>query len=443
MHATRNFGRGKFYHSQLSYRLRRKYQNQFVQLSVIILLINLASGCISPRTPFSYPNYPVTVQFVNAVEGYQSNIANEQYDMWNMNNVTRYALQHLRIHEHYLYAAQCGLTIFDISQPERIAVLGTYSDKCGVDDLVVVDGKAYLAARDRGIVVIDVRNPKAPKRIGSYEYNAGANSQPMSLVVQEGYIYLYTPSPKLQNDKIKTETNTILSPEQPWWQVLQVQNDNNVFRLQHIQTIFGLGRPKAAFANYVYAFSQWRNNKMSGKIHLQTIEIGKNGLPELVNDQTIDNKIYDMKIYGNMLFLSIGAGVRVWDISVPTQPKEINSTYNTYGAIGDYATIDVDGTKILGEGYSLKYQRISDSVKLTLFAESDFPEQVISCQTLGKPKAQCQLQSIGQTRRGVNTGFGSVLNGNYLFYSYPIATMENDEKGFTLIDLAILIYQFP
>jgi len=441
--------------SESSSRLR-PWQNILTRLGMITFVTGLImsvlllyAGCYITfvRTPFDFPRYPAKAEFTAAIEGYQNTIAENHYNMWSNYLVERYAFQHLRIHEHYLYAAQCGLTIFDITQPKQIVVVGNYQDSCGVDDLIIADGRAYLAARDKGVTVLDVSNPTTPKLLGSYEHNAGPDAPPFSLAVIGNFIYLHTTAPKLplddtpyaEREKKKFEG---FYPEQLRWQVIKMEDNGENLRLTNVQSVDDLGRPMAQLDNYIYAATRWRQNVRTDNTYLQTLEVQEDGTLKVVNEQVIQAIIDNIKIYDNRLFGSLGSRIRTWDISTPQHPVEISTTYNARGEIGDFATIDVDRSRILGEGYSLEYQREPDSVQFQLFARVETPEQITNCRVWIKPEAECQLQLLGKTRRGVDAGRGSVLYGDYLFYPYNIAT-EGSEEGFVLVDFAILVYKFP
>lgn len=412
---------------------------------VSVFLICTLAGCFFRVTPFDFPTYPADATFVAAIEGYQPQLAMQTYNMSTRELRERYANQSLVVQGSYLYAAQCGLTIFDISQPDEISVVGNFEDGCGVDDLAVVGGRAFLAARDRGLTVVDVRDPRRPKVVDTFDYRTDVNAPPFAVMVQDAYIYLYTPLAMIDachvsKPKAECETYKGWHLEKPLWQVFQMQTTGDNLQLLHLRSIEGIGYPRAALGDIIYTATPWQTGPYTRRNYLQIVSIEDRQQPEVIDSQIVDT--HDLKAFGNTLFGTVGMGLRAWDISDPQQLMELSTTYEQSGRIGDFETFDLDASRIIGEGYSLAYQRHPSSVEFKLLARITKPEEIHNCRVSTNPGVQCQLQLLGKTRQSVGAG-ACVLGDEHIYCPLGIGTQSNRAADFVLVELAILVYQLP
>ncbi len=340
-------------------------------LQTFIVFISVLAGCTYLQsTPFDYPTYPKQAVEVTSIKDYQNNISTSNYSVYDRKTMVRFATQHLAVQAHYLYVAQCGLTIFDISNPDQISMVGDYDDICGVDDLVITDKRVYLAARDSGVVVVDIADPTRPTLIASYIHRPRRDAPPASIIVADNYIYLYAPISKLSachlsRPKAECERHVGWHLETPVWKVLRLEPDANGFRLHHVKDVAEIGRPRAASGNYIYAASAWQTDPHTYVDKLQVVDITNREFPEAVDEQIVTN-IVDLQIYDHTLWGSTGNGIRAWNINDPCNPQPITMSDNALGIIGDFSTLDVDSARVVGKGYTLKYHHTSKSTLIQI-----------------------------------------------------------------------------
>lgn len=62
-----------------------------------------------------------------------------------------------------------GLYILDLSDPTNLKTVSFYSTPYPPSNVVVVGTRAFLSAKDAGLLVVDVANPASPKPVGVYQ----------------------------------------------------------------------------------------------------------------------------------------------------------------------------------------------------------------------------------------------------------------------------------
>ncbi len=382
-------------------------------------------------SPFDSPRYPRAAEYITSVDGYQRDVADEKFSIYSGATSDRY-VQHLAVSGQYLFAARCGLTIFDISLPEQIRAIGSYQDECVVDDLVITNSLAYLATTDKKILVLDVSDPTQPERLATYEYENDPNALASGLVIKDEFLYFYTPL------EIPPSSNSFYAPrsqyrgagwylEVPLWQIVHMRKGESGIQFERVGRVEEVGRPTLLNGRYIYATSAWHQPEIPQTVsRLQILEIQNNGKVIIVFDRILPVRISDMKIYDDTLFISLGMGVQTWDVSDPRKPVEIDTRYNAVGNIGVFATIDVDNTKLLGQGHSLLYDRDENTVRFRLLATIPTPKFTESDDYLGL----------------VGSAQGPIIYRDYAFRPYARAT-KTSELSEETIHLGIRVYRFP
>ena len=399
-------------------------------IAVLITTWLLLVGCRA--SPFDYPRYPRASEYITSVDGHQRDVADEKFSIYSRDLADTY-VQHLAVSESYLFAARCGLTIFDISLPEQIRAVGSYQDECVIDDLVITDDLAYLATTDKKILVLDVSDPTQPERLATYEYEDDSNVLASGLVVKDEFLYFYTPL------EIPPASNSSYAPrseyrgagwylEVPLWQIVHMRQDESGIHFERVGRVEEVGRPTLLDGRHIYATSEWFQPEISQiGSRLQVLEIQSDGEVIIVFDRILPVRIRDMKIYGDTLFVSLGANVQAWDISNPRKPVELDTQYNAAGAIGNFWTIDVDDKNLLGQGHSLRYERDGDIVRFRLLASISTPKFIT--------KSDQYRSLTGSTQ-------GPIIYRDYAFRPYARAT-KTSELSEEIIHLGIRVYKFP
>ncbi len=88
----------------------------------------------------------------------------------------------------YLAARQAGLVIVDISNPSVPSIVSTVDTKDYALDVVVIGNIAMVADRDSGVVIIDVSDPSAPSLLSRYQTPSAA----LSIAVEDSIAYIGT-----------------------------------------------------------------------------------------------------------------------------------------------------------------------------------------------------------------------------------------------------------
>ena len=80
-----------------------------------------------------------------------------------------------------------GLWTIDVSNPDSPSELGQYQTLGEVWELVVADGKAYLAEGNKGLEIVNVSQPQSPAQLGIY---TNASGLAYDVAIKDGIAYL-------------------------------------------------------------------------------------------------------------------------------------------------------------------------------------------------------------------------------------------------------------
>lgn len=301
---------------------------------------------------------------------------------------------YLDINGNYLYAAEKGLRVYDLSNPAAPTEI-FYQDSThnSVRDLTVSGNYAYLSKDYDGIYILDISNPSRPEAIGSYDltyaqdlflsgkylYTAGYHdgliildvSDPSSprkvnemkrdgavlqLYIKDQYLYLLVNDYGVEIYDVTTPASPVkvgtlpLSEEADWWEGIIV-NGNYAYCAYYndylnkflvidvsdpttpVKVEEGLGSGLNINGNYLYA-PEGINQR---KIHIYDI-----------SDPTslVEVATYDMFHGGSMAFngdyayiIDLWRGFHVLDVSTPS----------SFSLVGSYAGPFLRGLKSQGD----------------------------------------------------------------------------------------------
>lgn len=193
----------------------------------------------------------------------------------------------------YIAAGAAGLVIADVSDPTQPAILGTWQSSGYAEGLALMGKYVYLADGSYGLRVIDVSNPVSPKETGAalsvnYVYDAVASGN---------YIYAAAGESGLIVLDVK-------DPSQPV-QVSQLEFSGNAYEV-------------ALSGNNVFIADAWAG--------VQVVDISTPQKPVLVATAATGGWSLGVAVFGKKLVSANGAqGSDVFDISDPANPKLLSS----------------------------------------------------------------------------------------------------------------------
>jgi hypothetical protein len=198
---------------------------------------------------------------------------------------------------------QCvgSLSVVDVTDAMHPTPVGSYQPPVGYGVSVAAKaGTAYLAARDAGLVVLDLARPDQPRKIGALQTAGFA----MDVTLQGDYVYVADRAGGLRivdvsSPRTPVEAGAYQSPDEIW--------------------------SVAVSGSYAYV-----GDRTFG---LRVVDVSQPAAPHEVAplDREIGPGIEDMVIIGSEVYAAAGSvGLRLIDVADPTAPIEVGF-YDTPG----------------------------------------------------------------------------------------------------------------
>jgi hypothetical protein len=201
-----------------------------------------------------------------------------------------------------------GLKIYDVQDPEAPLflgglALGTPQQYVGVSDVVVSGGCAYLAAVNRGLLVLDISDPTQPGVLGQFTVPNDA----VDLVIREPLAYVAT---------------------MRGVQILDVSNPTAI-------TIVGSYPTQAAVYTLDLEGTTLHVAATTDSVHV--VDVSNPAAPRFLSrirpvgpGRTVDT----VKVRGTRAFVSGLSGPGVWDVSYLNYPRSIASASSSQDSRG-------------------------------------------------------------------------------------------------------------
>jgi hypothetical protein len=240
----------------------------------------------------------------------------------------------------YIAQGEGGLGIYDLSDPSRPLLIGTYNTDGSAQDVQVRGNYAYIADKYLGLKIIDISSPALPVLVGSIDTPGIATK----LALYGDYVYMADYGRGL----LAIDVSNPASPT-----------------IKHDYDTDGraLGVTISADGNTAY---------VADRSALLVFDISDKGVaPVLQHNIVTERDAYSITIHGNMAYLANGeTGLLVFDISNPSVAPVLLETIDTPGLAKD-VLIDGD-VLLLADGTSgLAYYDISNPMSPQLVSQID------------------------------------------------------------------------
>lgn len=245
----------------------------------------------------------------------------------------------------YLAAGQGGLRVFDISAPEQMSEVGSYSLPIDANRVVVSDGKVYLADRDMGLYIIDPELQMGFQSIASDEQRRG-NAE--DIAVDDRYAYLASSGQGLRViDLTDPQAPEAVAEYDTEGQASGVSLAGDFIYLADgtngVRVLFLTEGERGAIEVHERASIPTQGSATNCEIVDQLLFLadGPGGLgiynlsnpssPQEVGRERSLGWAYDIEVLGDYVYLAAGeAGLRVINVLDPTLPAEIGA-FDTSG----------------------------------------------------------------------------------------------------------------
>ncbi len=257
-----------------------------------------------------------------------------------------------------------GLTVFDVSDPSAPVALGSLSPPGGADwtRATSVDGTLYVATTNAGIAVVDISQPSAPALLGSVP-GGPVHVSGVSVDGHRLYAAVESPEPGMLLFDISTPgvprlvTDAVQGARAPDRRYtggsvrVAISDEGRLLFLNHQHEglkVADIRDPDNVWllGTYTYPYARSAATEVgtfAGRI--VAFELGRGpGARLRVLDATVPSRIqkiseyglrhvvspHSLQLQGTRLYLTYHhEGLRVLDVSKPTQPREVGY-YNTF-----------------------------------------------------------------------------------------------------------------
>ena len=249
----------------------------------------------------------------------------------------------------YVVDGSKGLMSIDITNPKAPTLAGSYDTAGSAYNVAVSGNYAYVGDQNNGLVIIDISNPITPTLAGGYDTAGGAGY----VAVSGNYAYVADHKNGLVIIDISNpKTPTLAGSYGTTESVLDVAVSGNYAYVadgDNGLVVVDISNPKAPTlagnydasgravdvaisGNYAYVVT-----RINGFV---IIDISNPATPTLVGSHDIDKNADDIAVSGNYAYVADSYnGLVVFDISNPASPKLVGS----YDVGGQAGGVEVSG----------------------------------------------------------------------------------------------------
>ncbi len=252
----------------------------------------------------------------------------------------------------YIAAADYGLMIVDVSDPQHPAEASTFSTSTA-DGVAVADGYAYVADGTNGLRVIDISSPGAPSEAGSYaptgfwakrvavqgnyayvagSYNDGTTDWDGMAVIDVsapaspdhiGTYEMYDQPAYPYDVAVVNDTAYLVDYNLSYLYVVSVVTPQNPSELGHYRTP-GWAQAVAVSGNYAYVADKTRG--------VRVIDVSDPYTPAEAGSYQTLGEPQGVTVYRNYAYVADGtSGLRIVDVLTPEHPT-VEGGYETGNA---------------------------------------------------------------------------------------------------------------
>jgi hypothetical protein len=279
-------------------------------------------------------------------------------------------------------ATENALLVLDATEPLDIRATAEISDMRWARNVLVVDGLGYVPAWEDGLKILDLSDPTAPIRLGSF---AAAELKGAA------YAVALSRSPLTDTLSAVIAVGTtglrfvdVADPNQP----TQVGKLDLPGELWDVAAIPGLSADQATTAlepqpsSTLVAVGGTYDDQDRRVGILRVVDASNPDLPKEIAALPLPEEAWDVVVAGNMAYVATAdcayrvcsGGIAAVDLAVPEQPQLHGYLALPGGALS--LMVD-DGLAYLASGeYGLRLVNINDPTNLQLVAEVDTPGSV-------------------------------------------------------------------
>ncbi|MGD9732349.1 MAG: C13 family peptidase [Desulfamplus sp.] len=246
-------------------------------------------------------------------------------------------------------AVDSGIEVVDITNPVRPVIIGSVNTKGYVEDITVVDGKAYVAEGTSGLEVIDISDPKNPIIMGFIDTPGSALS--VAVVDNKAYIAdrfsglhvidISNPSNLMIIGTVNTlrlacsvnvlDGNAYVADFDSGLQVIDIANPRNPTIIGFVDT------PGYAVSVNVFDNKAYVADRMHG---LQVIDITNPRKPVIINSVELSGSAESVTVSDGLAYVMMSDSViNIIDIMSLAQPNIIGK-FDTQGYTSEVTVID-------------------------------------------------------------------------------------------------------
>lgn len=253
----------------------------------------------------------------------------------------------------YAYAAGDGLWVLDLRDPTTPRLVGWDDTWQANQDVKVVDGVAYVAASDGGVLTYDVATPARPRLLGQYQPGIG------------------------EARCVEVHGNTAYLVGTRWDETRQLRiGDLRVIDVSNTVEMRGIGRCETGEGRYFGVNCAYRVTVSGnvacvadGEAGLGLIDVSDPRQPRQIRSYDTSESGYAMGIavVSNLCYVAdTSTGFQVIDITDPTNPRRlwIDETANgvsTVVLVGNLAYVSGQSLHVFDLGNPAAPRRISNS----------------------------------------------------------------------------------
>ncbi|MDZ7265107.1 MAG: choice-of-anchor D domain-containing protein, partial [candidate division KSB1 bacterium] len=224
--------------------------------------------------------------------------------------------------------------ILDISKPATPAPISSLKLPDRIEDIFVINDRAYVALGFSGVQILNITNPTAPALMGKYQ---GAEEPAFGVWVQNNYAYVaagynglkiidasypQNPTPigtaQIQGEAFKVQVIDNLAYVACSWGGLRIYDVSSPSAPYELGFTYGLGD-----ANDVKVVGQYAYVANFGN-GLRIYDIGASQVPQEVGYFEVMHDARAVDVSGNLAYVASGdTGLFVLDVSKPYAPIEI------------------------------------------------------------------------------------------------------------------------
>ena len=245
------------------------------------------------------------------------------------------SMTEIQIAGNYIYAANYGLQVFDVSDPSSPFLVGDYDSLNYCPGIFVQDNYAYVSAGLAGLQILNVQDPERPY-FESY-YNPPGVDIDYDVYVKGSYAYLADDGGGLQIVNINDPSNPYLSGQlKPLGIVSNIfLQGNYAYLVDYINDsllVINISNPEnPIYSGSCSTFESPYTVVISGsyafigtQYYLQIFDIGDPSHPEEVSNCTLPQPATGIAIADNYVFAAVlYSGIRVIDIADINNPAII------------------------------------------------------------------------------------------------------------------------